>query len=211
LIKPYSEACERNREPILSAIRPVLSDCRAVLEIGSGTGQHAVFFAASMPHLLWYPSDRQEYHAGIELWLAEAGLANVRMPLLLDVGYAVWPEVDVDAVFSANTAHIMHWHEVEALFAGIGRLLPEQGVFLLYGPFNYRQTYTSKSNERFDGWLKARDPLSGIRGFEDVDRLARQAGMVLREDFAMPANNRLLFWQKQKTGEDWGAVLHGRG
>jgi cyclopropane fatty-acyl-phospholipid synthase-like methyltransferase len=135
----------------------------------------------------------------------------VRMPLLLDVGYAVWPEVDVDAVFSANTAHIMHWHEVEALFAGIGRLLPEQGVFLLYGPFNYRQTYTSKSNERFDGWLKARDPLSGIRGFEDVDRLARQAGMVLREDFAMPANNRLLFWQKQKTGEDWGAVLHGRG
>jgi cyclopropane fatty-acyl-phospholipid synthase-like methyltransferase len=197
LIKPYSEACERNRDPILSVIQPILSGCRAVLEIGSGTGQHAVFFAASMPHLLWHTSDRQEYHAGIELWLAEAGLANVRAPLPLDVGQAAWPEMDVDAVFSANTAHIMHWHEVEALFAGVGRLLPEQGVFLLYGPFNYRQAYTSESNERFDGWLKARDPLSGIRGFEDVDRLAQRAGMVLREDFAMPANNRLLFWQKQ--------------
>ena len=197
MIKPYSDACERNREPILSVIRPILSSCRAVLEIGSGTGQHAVFFAASMPHLQWHTSDRQEYHAGIELWLAEAGLANVRTPLPLDVGQTAWPEMDVDAVFSANTAHIMHWHEVEAMFTGIGRLLPEQGVFLLYGPFNYRQAYTSESNERFDAWLKARDPLSGIRGFEDVDRLAQQAGMVLREDFAMPANNRLLFWQKQ--------------
>ncbi len=197
MTKPYSEACERNREPILSVIRPILSGCRTVLEVGSGTGQHAVFFAEGMPHLLWYPSDREEHHAGIELWLAEAALANVRTPLLLDVGQAAWPEVVVDAVFSANTAHIMHWHEVEALFAGIGRLLPEQGVFLLYGPFNYEQAYTCESNERFDGWLKARDPLSGIRGFEDVDRLAQQAGMVLRGDFAMPANNRLLFWQKQ--------------
>jgi cyclopropane fatty-acyl-phospholipid synthase-like methyltransferase len=197
LTKPYSEACERNRDPILSVIQPLLAGCRAVLEIGSGTGQHAAYFAERMPHLLWHTSDREENHAGIEPWLADAGLANARPPLLLDVTQSVWPEVDADAVFSANTAHIMHWHEVESLFAGVGKLLPEQGVFLLYGPFNYNQAYTSESNERFDAWLKARDPLSGIRGFEDVDRLARRAGMVLRDDFTMPANNRILFWQKQ--------------
>jgi len=197
LIKPYSEACERNREPILAVIQPVLTRCRAVLEIGSGTGQHAVHFAERMPHLLWYTSDRDDYHAGIELWIAEAGIANVRSPLSLNVTQTPWPVVAVDAVFSANTAHIMHWDEVEAMFAGVGGLLPDQGVFLLYGPFNYQQSYSSESNERFDGWLKARDPLSGIRDFEEMGRLARQAGLVLREDFAMPANNRLLFWQKQ--------------
>ena len=197
MIKPYSEACERNRDPILSVIQPVLSGCRAVLEIGSGTGQHAVYFAERMPHVLWHTSDREENHPGIALWLAEAGGENLPPPLSLDVAQAVWPDVAVDAVFSANTAHIMHWREVEAMFAGVGKLLPDGGVFLLYGPFNYAQTYTSESNERFDGWLKARDPLSGIRHFEDVDRLARQEGMRLRQDFAMPANNRILFWQKQ--------------
>jgi cyclopropane fatty-acyl-phospholipid synthase-like methyltransferase len=197
LVKPYSEACDRNRDPILAVIRPVLAEYRSVLEIGSGTGQHAVYFAERLPHLLWHTSDREEHRAGIEMWLAEANVKNVRPPLALDVTQSPWPAVDADAVFSANTAHIMHWREVRALFAGVGGLLPEGGVFLLYGPFNYNGAYTSESNERFDGWLKSRDPLSGIRHFEDVDLLARQAGMVLREDLAMPANNRLLYWQKQ--------------
>jgi len=168
-----------------------------VLEIGSGTGQHAVYFAGQMPHLLWYTSDLAENHPGIELWLAEAALNNLRPPVLLDVARTVWPEMAVDAVFSANTAHIMHWREVEAMFAGVGDLLPPGGVFLLYGPFNYKQAYTSESNERFDGWLKARDSHSGIRNFEDVDRLAQESGMVLCDDYAMPANNRILFWQKR--------------
>ena len=198
--RPYSEACDRNRDPILEVIRPWLSERGAVLEIGSGTGQHAVYFAEKLPHLLWHTSDREENHAAIGLWLGEAGLANVRPPLSLDVAADSWPELAVDAVFSANTAHIMHWREVEALFSGVGSLLPEHGVFLLYGPFNYRGRYTSDSNECFDGWLKARDPLSGIRDFEEVDRLARQAEMVLREDAAMPANNRLLVWEKRQSG-----------
>jgi cyclopropane fatty-acyl-phospholipid synthase-like methyltransferase len=197
LTKPYSEACDRNGAPILAVIQPLLSGCRAVLEIGSGTGQHAVFFAERMPHLLWHTSDREENHAGITSWLAEAGAANLQSPLSLDVSQSSWPAPAVDAVFSANTAHIMHWDEVEAMFAGVGRLLPDGGIFLLYGPFNYNHAYTSESNERFDGWLKARDPLSGIRDFEEVDRLARRAQMALRDDFAMPANNRLLHWQKQ--------------
>jgi len=198
--KPYSEACDRNREPILAVIRPWLSECEAVLEIGSGTGQHAVYFAEKLPHLLWHTSDREENHAAIRLWLEEAGLANVRPPLSLDVAAEPWPEMAVDAVFSANTAHIMSWREVEALFSGVGALLPERGVFLLYGPFNYHGRYTSDSNALFDGWLKARDPLSGIRDFEEVDRLAGQAGMALREDAEMPANNRLLVWQKGSPG-----------
>lgn len=199
-MKPYAESCDRNRDPILSVILPLLSECRAVLEIGSGTGQHAVYFAGKMPHLLWHTSDREEYHAGIRLWLEEARMANVRPPLLLEVTQSPWPDVAVDAVFSANTAHIMHWHEVEAMFRGVGELLSDQGLLLLYGPFNYQQRYTSESNQRFDAWLKSRDPLGGIRNFEDVDRLANEAGMVLRGDFAMPANNRILFWQKHSAG-----------
>lgn len=197
MIKPYSEACDRNRDPILAVIGPLLTKCRAVLEVGSGTGQHAVYFAEKMPYLLWYTSDREENHEGIRLWLEEAGLGNVRPPLLLNVVQSQWPRVEVDAVFSANTAHIMAWQEVEALFSGVGELLQENGLFLLYGPVNYNERYTSESNERFDAWLKARDPLSGIRNFEDLDRLANHAGLIFRQDFAMPANNRILFWQKR--------------
>lgn len=194
--KPYAEACDRNRAPILSVIEPLFADCKAVLEIGSGTGQHAVFFAAKMPHLTWYTSDVKQNHADIRAWVRDAGLANVHTPLALDVKQTDWPDVAVDAVFSANTAHIMHWPEIEAMFSSVGRLLPPLGKFVLYGPFNYHGHYTSDSNARFDVWLKARDPVSGIRNFEDLDRLAGQAGLQFRQDYEMPANNRILYWQK---------------
>jgi len=194
--KPYSQACENNKQPILTVIAPLLAKARAVLEIGSGTGQHAVYFAENMPHLIWYTSDLAGHHAGINLWLEEAGLPNTRPPLVLEVCRSQWPAIEIDAVFSANTAHIMHWDEVECLFAGTGRLLPDGGWFFLYGPFNYDNEYTSDSNRRFDAWLRADDPLRGIRNFEDLDRLAQQAGMSLQNDFAMPANNRVLCWRK---------------
>jgi cyclopropane fatty-acyl-phospholipid synthase-like methyltransferase len=167
-----------------------------VLEVGSGTGQHAVYFARKMPHLSWYTSDRQEYHDGIRQWLREAALPNTPDPLLLDVSQPRWPPLPVDALFSANTTHIMHWQEVEALFDGIGRMLPAGGLFVLYGPFNYRGAYTSDSNARFDAWLKERDPESGIRDFEALNGLAGQAGMTLQQDYEMPANNRILCWRK---------------
>lgn len=195
-LKPYSEACDRNREPILAAIRPVLAACRAVLEIGSGTGQHAVHFAAALPHLAWYPSDREENLPGIQLWIDEARLANLRPAQALDVTEIPWLTPAVDAVFSANTAHIMHRDEVEAMIAGVGALLPPDGAFLLYGPFNYNGRYTSDSNRHFDAWLKARDAGSGIRDFEAVNALATRAGLVLAQDVAMPANNRILHWRK---------------
>jgi len=194
--KPYAESCEQNRGPILRVIRPVLENCSSVLEIGSGTGQHAVYFAAQMPHLVWHPSDCAQYLPGIDLWIDDAGIDNVARPFELDVSCSTWPDLEFDAVFSANTAHIMHWRDVEAMFAGVGERLNAGGCFLLYGPFNYDGAFTSASNEYFDRWLKSRDPGSGVRDFGELDRLAQQAGMCLASDFMMPENNRILYWRK---------------
>jgi cyclopropane fatty-acyl-phospholipid synthase-like methyltransferase len=194
--KPYAESCDQNRDPILGVIRPLLADASRVLEIGSGTGQHAVYFAARLPHLVWQCSDCAECLPGIGRWLAEAGLSNTPAPLALDVT-STWPALSMDAVFSANTTHIMHWPAVEAMFAGIGHQLVSHGRFFLYGPFSFNGAYSSESNARFDGWLQARDPHSGIRDFEALDTLARAAGLIFMENFAMPANNQILFWEKR--------------
>lgn len=195
-MKPFAESSEQNRQPIFNVIELLLRDCQSVFEVGSGTGQHAVYFAADLPHLVWYTSDVSENHAGIKQWIEESGLQNVRQPVELDTLKSQWPTMRVDAVFSANTAHIMHWNEVEALFAGVGRLLNPGGKFTLYGPFNYAGQYTSESNARFDQWLKNRDRGSGIRDFEALDELAQMAGMQLAGDFQMPENNRILYWLK---------------
>lgn len=194
--KPFSESCVQNREPILAVLREIFADCRQVLEIGSGTGQHAVYFGAALPHLVWQSADVPLHHAGIRAWLDEAALPNVRPPIALDVSQPGWRSGRYDAVFSANTLHIMSWPEVEAFFEGVGEVLAPGGVLAVYGPFNSNGAYTSESNARFDAWLKARDPASGVRDFEAVDALARAQGLVLRQDIAMPANNRTLVWRR---------------
>lgn len=194
--KPYSESCEQNREPILAVLRVAFADRHRVLEVGSGTGQHAVYFAAELPHLVWQTADVRAHHAGIDAWLDEAALPNVLPPLELDVNQSQWHSGRYDAVFSANTLHIMGWPEVERFFAGVGTVLEPGGVLVVYGPFNYNGQFTSESNARFDVWLKARDPASGVRDFEAVDALARAQGLVLQHDIAMPANNRSLVWQR---------------
>ena len=194
--KPDAPACARNREPILQVLRRHSDKCRSVLEIGSGTGQHAVYFAAAMPWLQWQCSDRPEYLPGIESWRAEAGLANTPAPLSLDVALGPWPARRFDAVFTANSLHIMAWAEVEAFFAGVGEVLAAQGVLVVYGPFNYEGGFTSDSNRAFDASLRTRDPRMGIRDFEAVDALARGIGLLLVEDVAMPANNRCLVWRR---------------
>lgn len=194
--KPHADACDRNRQPILEVITPRLENCKSVLEIGSGTGQHAVFFARHLPHLTWISSDRQECHSGIRLWQQEADLPNTKGPLLLDVSQEPWPTIEADAVFTANTVHIIPWSLVQALFSGVGHLLSPRGLFMVYGPFNYDGRFSSDSNARFDQWLKDRDIESGIRNFEDVNSLAQNAGMKLHDDIEMPANNRLLVWRK---------------
>ncbi|MSQ73621.1 MAG: DUF938 domain-containing protein [Betaproteobacteria bacterium] len=194
--RPYSEACERNRGPILDVLRRVFADRLAVLEIGSGTGQHAAGFAAELPHLVWQPSDVLANLGGIRAWTADCAAANLRQPLLLDLDDDRWPPYSADAVFSANTAHIMSWVQVEKMVAGVGRLLPQDGVFCLYGPFNRGGQYTSGSNQRFDEMLRARDPLSGLRDREDIAQLAVAAGMGLEEDVGMPSNNSILFFRR---------------
>ncbi len=196
-MKPYSESCEQNREPILKVLRAELAGHSRLLEIGSGTGQHAVYFAPEFPSLEWQTSDVSAYHPGIHAWLEDAETGNILPPLTLDVCRDSWPDNAFDAVFSANTVHIMSWPEVECLFEGIGKVLKPGGVFCLYGPFNYGGHFTSESNARFEQWLKARNPESGIKDFEALEDLAAKARMELRKDYEMPANNRILVWSKQ--------------
>jgi len=196
--KPFAESCEQNREPILAVLAEVFADCRRVLEIGSGTGQHAVYFGAALPHLVWQTADVPAHHAGILAWLGDAALPNVRPPLALEACASDWRDTRYDAVFSANTLHIMGWEQVECFFAGVGAVLEPGGVLAVYGPFNYGGAFTSESNARFDAWLKARDPASGVRDFEAVDARARAQGLVLQRDFAMPANNRTLVWRRME-------------
>lgn len=193
--KPDAPSCAKNREPILGVLRDHFADCRAVLEIGSGTGQHAIFFAGQLPHLTWQTSDCPENLPGIAAWLADAALTNTPAPLAFNV-LETWPERRVDAVFSANTLHIMPWLAVERLFARLPEILSEQAKLVIYGPFNYGGGFTSTSNAAFDAWLKEKAAHQGIRDFEAVDALAGQAGLRLLEDRAMPSNNRCLVWQR---------------
>lgn len=197
-MKPVAESCIENRRPILTVLRQLLPGRGSLLEIGSGTGQHAVYFAPEFPTLKWQTSDRAENHPAIRAWLADEGVANILPPLLLDV-LQPWPlqQPSFDTVFSANTAHIMGWQAVEAMFAGVGRVLCEGGLFLLYGPFNYKGRFTTEGNARFEQWLKQRDPQSGIRDIEALRALGSAHHLQLYRDFAMPANNRLLVWRKE--------------
>ena len=193
--KPFAPSCERNQGPILEVLQRHLDGTRHVLEVGSGTGQHAVHFAAAMPNVSWQASDRADYLPGIALWLDEAALANTPATIELDVD-GRWPDTKFDTVFTANSLHIMGWPQVEAFFAGVGAVLEPGGLLVVYGPFNYGGEFTSESNRAFEQWLKDRDPVSGIRDFEAVDALARGIGLVLVEDNAMPANNRCIIWQR---------------
>jgi len=194
-MKPFAESCAQNQQPILAILQKQFAKTRQVLEIGSGTGQHAVFFARALPHLIWQTSDVAEHHSGINAWISDEDLANTRTPLNLNVENDTWPKQEYDGIFSANTVHIMGWPEVEKMFAGIGQVLLADGRFCLYGPFNYDGQFTSKSNANFDVWLKTRDPKSGVRDVADLGKLAKKAGLKLIEDVEMPANNRLLVWK----------------
>ncbi|HEY4772331.1 MAG TPA: DUF938 domain-containing protein [Steroidobacteraceae bacterium] len=192
----FSEACERNKDPILQVLRGAFARSSQVLEIGSGTGQHAVHFAHHLPHLRWRPSDTAEHLDSLRARIVAEGTPNLALPVLLDVRAHPWPVSDADGVFSANTLHIMSWEAVQEFFSGVGRVLKSGGVLSVYGPFRYAGRYTSESNAHFDVHLRERDPVSGIRDFEAVDALARKEGLELDSDHDMPANNRTLVWRR---------------
>jgi SAM-dependent methyltransferase len=194
---PFSAACERNKDPILEVLRVRFADRSQVLEIGSGTGQHAVHFARALSHLTWHPTEQMVYLADLAERVRLEGPGNLRTPNLLDVRQAVWPLRSADAVFTANTLHIMSWSEVMALFRGLGGVLTPGGVLCIYGPFRYAGAYTSDSNCEFDRMLKERDPQSGLRDIEAITLLAEQYGLRLDADFDLPANNRLLVFSKE--------------
>lgn len=196
-MKQFSPSCERNKEPILGVLREIFTAPGLVLEIGSGSGQHAVHFARGLPHLAWQPTDVAENLASIAAWRAEAGLPNLRAPRVLDLFADDWPAEPVQAVVCINTIHIVSWRGVERLFAGAARVLAPGGILYVYGPYRYADRPLEPSNEEFDRWLKARDPASGVRRFEDVNRLARNNGLTLAGDRAMPANNRSIWWVKR--------------
>ena len=198
--KPNAPATGRNQEVILQVLQDEFLDAKSVLEIGSGTGPHAVFFARELPHLVWQSSDREINHDGIKAWIDDAGLENLLLPLALDVEDTEKLKATFDAVFSANTAHIMSFPAVKCMFRLVGSCLTEEGVFCLYGPFNQDGAFSSPSNEKFDASLKAQDGSMGIRDLEDLDALAEANGMRRVRLYAMPANNNIAVWQKDDDG-----------
>lgn len=194
--KPFATAAERNAASILEVLRQEFRDCSEVLEIGSGTGQHAVMFAAALDHLDWQTSDLEENHAAIRAWIADAGLSNLQPPLKLDVRTAVLMDDSYDGVFSSNTAHIMHFDAVVDMFGLVGRLLRPCGMFCLYGPFKAGGRYNTDSNEQFDRSLRSRDGEMGLRNLEALDALGARNGLERSALFAMPSNNLLAVWRK---------------
>ncbi len=194
---PFSEACERNKEPILEVLRDCFADRVHVLEIGSGTGQHAVHFTRRLTHLIWHPTEQLNFLPDLAARIQSEGGVNLRPPTVLDVRQSIWPVRSVDAVFTANTLHIMSWASVLAMFHGIGSVLAPGGVMCIYGPFRYDGRYTSESNRAFDHSLRERDPASGLRDIREVTETAQAYGLSLRADHDLPAFNRLLILAKE--------------
>lgn len=192
---PYSQACENNKAPILKKLREVFDTPGTVLEVGTGTGQHAVHFAKAMPHLQWQPSDHPEAAHVARPRLEQAALPNILPIIELDVNTDPWPIESMTWAFSANTAHIMAWSEVEQMFRHIGERLKNDGALCLYGPFNHQDQYSSESNRQFDRHLRARGSHMGIRDLEDLEALAEAIGLTLTENHPMPANNQLLVFR----------------
>lgn len=199
--KPYSQASENNKHPILQKITTHFAENKHILEIGSGTGQHAVFFAQHLPHLTWQTSDLLINHEGINQWLDEGALMNVKKPIVVDL-HEQWPvpnaALSLDGIYTANTLHIISWSLVVKFFEGVAQNLSVGGKLCIYGPFKYGGEYTSDSNASFDQWLKDRDSHSGIRDIEALLLLATSAGLDLINDHAMPANNQLLHFKKSR-------------
>ena len=201
MIRPYAESCDQNKDVIHQVIQPYLKPGSEVLEIASGTAQHAVYIAGLNPQVQWQTSDRSDYLPGIRNWLSFACLDNLIDPIALDV-CGTWPSKQYDLVFTSNSLHIMNESEAEACIRGAAQRLKPLGFFITYGPFNYNGEFTSESNREFEGWLKQNNPHSGIKHFETLNEIAVHSGLELSEDVEMPANNRILIWQRETLADN---------
>lgn len=197
--KPFSPASERNRGPILEVLKEnITHEDRRLLEIGSGTGQHAVYFSPSFPFMEWYPTDLGSQMMGLKKWIDEARIPNLQKATKLDVSKDDFPKLKFDVVYTANTFHIMGWKDCKSFMKLLGHRLREGSRAMIYGPFKYNGEFTSESNAAFDATLRDRDPLSGIRSFEDVNNNMLKNGFELVHDYEMPANNRMLVYKRLK-------------
>ena len=195
--KPFAPSCQRNQQVILDVLKNTInSDHGNLLEIGSGTGQHAVFMAPHFSQLQWHTSDLLENHAGIKMWLADSASHNISLPIEFESGTSDFPDIDVDIVFTTNTLHIMSWQNVKTLIKQLGMHLKPGAQIVIYGPFNYKGQFTSGSNAQFDLWLKKQEQHRGIRDFESIVNLMSDAAIILKDDIEMPANNRILHFVK---------------
>ncbi|AGA34445.1 protein of unknown function DUF938 [Thioalkalivibrio nitratireducens DSM 14787] len=195
--RPFAESAEQNKDPILAVLREWFRAPGSVLEIGSGTGQHAVHFAAALPHLEWQASDVAAHAAGIEAWRVSAGLPNLRPVRVLDVATGPWPDEVFDYAYTANTAHIMHWPEVLAMLAGVGQVLRGGGLFAMYGPFAISGRHTAASNAGFDAALRRSNPGMGVRDLDQLHEAARDCALELVDRIVMPVNNLTLIWRRR--------------
>ena len=193
----FCPAAENNKQAILQILKQVLQNTDNTLEIGSGSGQHAIYFSAQLPHLTWQPTELPAVVDALRANLAEHNSPNIRPAVELNVQQQPWPVASCASIFTANTMHIMPWSDVVAFFTGLGQVLNTQGLLCIYGPFRYNGAFTTPSNERFNQWLQSQNPQQGIRDFEQLDQLANAQGLVLLNDYAMPANNQLLIWNRQ--------------
>ena len=196
--KPFSQACENNQHPILLILQKYLKGAEKILEVGSGTGQHAFYFANHFPNISWQTSDLLCNHQGINAWIKESAHKNIKAPFFLDVtDKTSWPKQCYDVIFSANTCHIMSWEGVGAMFALVGSHLKSQGYFFCYGPFNRDGKFTSPSNQSFDASLRKQNEKMGLRNLEEITKLAHANAFTLNKIHTMPANNMMLVFGKK--------------
>jgi len=193
IVKPW---CERNSKPILKVLKKYLKTTTRLLEVGSGNAQHAVYFASSLSHLTWITSELPLHHEQIGLWLKDSPAKNLQGPLSFEIGVNAFPATDIDAIFSANTFHIMPWEVVKKLIKQAGTNLNDDSLFLVYGPFQYNGKFTSKSNEEFHHKLRQNASHQGIREFKDVHAQFLKRGFTLVDDISMPAFNQILIYKK---------------